>query len=719
MALVIKDVLRKSLVESSCDRWLKVKKNNEAIADVYSKLDGGESRFGLEKKDVSFFYRNFECPEFFFFTKTDLLQYLLYAKEEYFSPSQNYWNKKFLKRHYLLVYKAISELPDEIFKLKMYARYDYGKKYDSIDCQRAYLEFLSNKEDNIYAIFKQPIIATKSENLINKKDPINKIYHLNQIEFVKIEDSKSNKFFIYMKPIFTGTISPERLGNLLKEEINGVQELYVAHTVNLFGIKYAEYFKEDDIDTIVENCGITTCKIRGGKASVANILSTSLKSYEQIKAQSLFPNPFSSISEAMVKTVTGIDSSVTREGIEIGVSGIRYLQRIYYGAPGAGKSNEIKKLTGEGIDNVIFSKDLTFRITFHPDSDYSGFVGAYKPIWEKNEGKIVYDFRPQTFLKAYVAAWTHPEENVALVIEEINRGNCAQIFGDIFQLLDRESNGLSKYPIESDVDMQDFLFRAFSDEIKETWAGIIPESDRESINEYYSKHYDDAFAKIRSGEILTLPKNLSLLATMNTSDQSLFPMDSAFKRRWEWKYMPIIKGIDSKTGNELKWKIQLNGCEPIEWWNFLRRINNVISDLTTSEDKQLGYFFCQPNDFVDANHEENANPDLITAKHFVDKVIFYLWNDVFKDYAFDTKCCKDEDEKEVLFANFYDEDGKSVNIKTLKHFFESLKDETQESLVKEVASSAPTNSTIDAEEAVNIDNVDDMSEPSIPTIADE
>lgn len=363
------------------------------------------------------------------------------------------------------------------------------------------------------------------------------------------------------------------------------------------------------------------------------------------------------------------------------------LQKIYYGAPGTGKSNEIKELTGEGKDGFVFSKNFTFRTTFHPDSDYSSFVGAYKPIWDKEKEKIVYEFRPQTFLKAYVAAWTHPNKNVALVIEEINRGNCAQIFGDIFQLLDREADGLSKYPIESDVDMKDFLSRAFSNKIKEPWAGTISEDDKDSINTYYSKHYDDAFAKIKFGEMLVLPKNLSILATMNTSDQSLFPMDSAFKRRWEWEYMPIVNANKN-------WEIQLGkGYKNIDWWKFLDRINKVISDLTTSEDKQLGYFFCQPDDFVNPNHAPDEEPDLISAKRFVDKVIFYLWNDVFKDYAFDVKCCKDSNQKEALFAKFYNEDGKTVNIEVLKHFFETLKDDTQESLVEVEASNTDSAST--------------------------
>lgn len=360
------------------------------------------------------------------------------------------------------------------------------------------------------------------------------------------------------------------------------------------------------------------------------------------------------------------------------------LQRIYYGAPGTGKSNEIKLMTGNGT----FSKNYTFRTTFHPDSDYSSFVGTYKPIW--NGEKIIYVFRPQSFLRAYIEAWKHPEHNVALVIEEINRGNCAQIFGDIFQLLDRERTGLSKYPIEADIDMQNYLKGEFAN-----IDSIYNEDQIKDIDKYYANHYDTAFEDIKNGIILTLPKNLSLLATMNTSDQSLFPMDSAFKRRWEWQYMPIVEGVIEK-GVKLNWKIKLdNKYKYIDWWQFLKRINAIISDLTTSEDKQLGYFFCQPNDFVNSNHEADEKEDLITAKYFVDKVIFYLWNDVFKDYAFDAKCCKSSDDKEVLFAEFYNEDGKTINVKTLKYFFETLVKEGESSLVEEIVTPSITTPVVE------------------------
>ena len=349
----------------------------------------------------------------------------------------------------------------------------------------------------------------------------------------------------------------------------------------------------------------------------------------------------------------------------------------------------------ESIKKVIDEKDYgNFSYIFGGSSQESdnqegerfcwssnSYLGSFleeilKEREENSNGQLTYAFTPQAFTKAYVAAWMHPDKNVALVIEEINRGNCAQIFGDIFQLLDRESNGLSKYPIEADVDMQAYLNKQFA-----KLDDIFDDKRQAAINNYYKDHYDTAYNDIKCGKILSLPTNLSILCTMNTSDQSLFPMDSAFKRRWDWQYMPIKDG-------GLGWKIDLDENHvAIDWWDCLKRINKVVADLTTSEDKQLGYFFCQPDSFVEKEGARGYNdkPNLITAKHFVDKVIFYLWNDVFKDYAFDASCCKDGNGKEVLFAQFYNEDGKSVNIGTLKHFFESLQSDNEPSLIQEIS----------------------------------
>lgn len=278
------------------------------------------------------------------------------------------------------------------------------------------------------------------------------------------------------------------------------------------------------------------------------------------------------------------------------VRSINYpLQQIFYGAPGTGKSHKIKQ---NEIVEVSDEKKLLFRTTFHPDSDYSTFVGAYKPTMKPvsdeykavsgKDEEITYEFIPQAFLQAYIAAWNNQEENVFLVIEEINRGNCAQIFGDLFQLLDRNDDGFSEYPIIADRDLVKYL------------------SGKDENNNDVLSNKDG----IKDGKI-KLPNNLYIWATMNTSDQSLFPMDSAFKRRWSWEYVPI----DYKNVESGKFTIIL-GEEAYNWHEFLEAVNKEIKKVTESEDKQMGNFFIKKS---------------IDEKGFCDKVMFYLWSEVGKD----------------------------------------------------------------------------------------
>ncbi len=362
-------------------------------------------------------------------------------------------------------------------------------------------------------------------------------------------------------------------------------------------------------------------------------------------------------------------------------------QIIYYGAPGTGKSHKIKAQL-EGV-----SKENIFRITFHPDSDYSTFVGAYKPTMEKpidkiyakgeliskltemkeggvtyspqkfgakywqslkqlnlsdkkdilqacgmsdnytvefdkgmavgeeylacsNESRIIYSFVPQAFLNAYMQAYRKPDEKIYLIIEEINRGNCAQIFGDLFQLLDRGANGKSEYTIKADADLKFFL----EEELGEDNPGI------------------------KDGE-LCLPSNLYIYATMNTSDQSLFPIDSAFKRRWDWEYEPIkYKNTD--------WKIVIDGTE-YSWTSFQRKVNDKILNATSSEDKMLGDYFVNPSDGV------------ITEKVLLNKILFYLWNDVCKDGEGDI--FKISETEEVSFSELYGENG-TITLKKMMSY---------------------------------------------------
>ena len=344
-------------------------------------------------------------------------------------------------------------------------------------------------------------------------------------------------------------------------------------------------------------------------------------------------------------------------------SPILSLQQIYYGAPGTGKSKAIKDLTfGESV----------IRTTFHPDSDYASFVGTYKPITEEvvlrdcygkkviddetkevvKEERIAYKFIPQAFLEAYVEAWKKlgSGKKQYLIIEEINRGNCAQIFGDLFQLLDRNEYGFSDYPIVADKDMQKYLEKEY-----EGWEI----TNKDEINQLYGEA--NMVNLIMKGERLVLPSNLYIWATMNTSDQSLFPIDSAFKRRWDWKYVPIREGRDKETNAPLNWYIN-TGDKQYNWWSFISKVNKLIGSLTNSEDKKLGYFFCKAKDGE------------IDADLFVSKVIFYLWNDVFKDYGFDDKDFQNEEGKILSFDRFYEDVNgvTNVNVANVELFLENL-----------------------------------------------
>ena len=314
------------------------------------------------------------------------------------------------------------------------------------------------------------------------------------------------------------------------------------------------------------------------------------------------------------------------------------MQKIYYGCPGTGKSFKIKEEI-EGVDGelAVYFDDKgkkidtpetkeerigkpsnIFRTTFHPDYDYATFVGSYKPVMEPVKGKtdgqtekkeLEYSFVPQVFTKAYMRAYeskkdntlSSDEKNVYLIIEEINRGNCAQIFGDLFQLLDRK-NGVSEFPVIPDTELVNYL----------NFHGV-------------------------PGNTLRLPENLHILATMNTSDQSLFPMDSAFKRRWEMEYIPIR--LDKEKAKDFVFEID---GKPYSWVKFLEKINPLIRKATDSEDKQMGEFFIKGN---------------LTEDEFKNKVMFYIWNDVCKDLYSASRIAqtyfmrsKEGDKKEDVFT---------------------------------------------------------------------
>lgn len=266
--------------------------------------------------------------------------------------------------------------------------------------------------------------------------------------------------------------------------------------------------------------------------------------------------------------------------------------KIYFGPPGSGKSYKIKE--------ILKNEKNIFRVTFFDEYSYYDFVGQYKPVVlkdysskistkidqrdsEKEPSPVIsYEFIPGIFMKSYVKSYNYPEEKIFLIIEEINRGNCSSIFGDIFQLLDRDKNG-SKYPIQTTVEIKKYL----KDNIK----------NKDEI------FYDE----------LIIPNNLYILSTMNTSDQSLFPIDSAFKRRWKQEYCPI------NYEEQKLFNIKIENTN-IRWLDFIKKMNQQIFSILKNEDKQIGQWFVEI--------EENN----IKTEDFIYKVVAYLYYDVFKHY---------------------------------------------------------------------------------------
>ena len=260
--------------------------------------------------------------------------------------------------------------------------------------------------------------------------------------------------------------------------------------------------------------------------------------------------------------------------------------KIWFGAPGTGKSYKLNEETKDFLGKKFEANHE--RVTFHPDYSYANFVGTYKPIMTKVEGKdnISYKYVPGPFMRVLVKALNNLEQNFVLVIEEINRANTAAVFGDVFQLLDRNSDGDSEYPIAVSEDMKSYLKQKLSKDI----------------------------------ETIKIPRNMYIWATMNSADQGVFPMDTAFKRRWDFEYMDINAGEKEIAKNEFKVK---ENTITINWNNIRKAINDVLAEQKINEDKLMGAYFLSKS-LLDSKDNER----ILSA--FKSKVLMYLYEDAAK-----------------------------------------------------------------------------------------
>lgn len=288
-------------------------------------------------------------------------------------------------------------------------------------------------------------------------------------------------------------------------------------------------------------------------------------------------------------------------------------QRIFFGAPGTGKSYELNKETKE-----YFGKDYE-RVTFHPNYMYGNFVGAYKPfpkVLKNSDGSIktdddgniqetiTYEYIPGVLMKQLVKAFKNPNKNYLLLIEEINRANVAAVFGDFFQLLDRDKTGKSEYFIATSKELQEYLIKEFKDV---------------ELSEEVSNKLEKDFSR------LYLPSNLYIWATMNSADQGVMPMDTAFRRRWEFKYLGINEAADINKEDFDKYKFKINPTEIVKWDEFRRKLNQKLSSLSIPEDKLIGPYF------ISKSILEGTDLDRLTDT-IKNKVLMYLYEDAAKAF---------------------------------------------------------------------------------------
>ena len=315
---------------------------------------------------------------------------------------------------------------------------------------------------------------------------------------------------------------------------------------------------------------------------VENVVKN-IKNYEKLQEENYY--------KFLSTKLKNIEENGKKETLKSNLS-IPY-QRIYFGAPGTGKSYLLNKEVGE----LGYKYE---RVTFHPNYMYGNFIGTFKPFPKKigDKEEITYKYVPGVLLRLLIDAFKNPEENYMLVIEEINRANTAGVFGDFFQLLDRNKDGESQYPISTSEELREYLKEKFEEE------NLI----KDKLGNNFEKIY--------------LPKNLYIWATMNSSDQGSMPLDTAFKRRWNFKYIGIDEG---EEGVKEKYSFKVANKKYL-WNDFRKKLNEeLLKNCNVPEDKLLGPYFIDKGTLDSSTEEE-------LTEIIKNKVLMYLYEDIGKMY---------------------------------------------------------------------------------------
>lgn len=445
-------------------------------------------------------------------------------------------------------------------------------------------------------VFKREFIYFYLNNLDwIHKNKVSYLNTLNEDEFETEDEDLQEKFIKYLM------------------DINITSFLQYVSAINSIPKRINDYYTEK-IDSPFHDPNLLM-----NNESKNLIISNIDKKYNSLLAARNNGEKVSTFDINKIKTAIGhfikfmTQNDVNDENVELTNDIKMPRQLIFFGAPGTGKSYKLNLLAEK------YFKNRSSRVTFHPNYSYGNFVGSFKPFpkrfidangdYLKDEfgnikETIVYDFIPGTLTNLLIEAYRNPHENFLLIIEEINRANVSSVFGDLFQLLDRNVYGESEYKINVSKDLQNFLQMA---------------NDKEAF-------HPSIFEKIGEGfNFLTLPNNLYIWATMNSADQGVMPLDTAFKRRWNFEYLGIDEAVDKNKEKFDKYYFKINENEMVRWNDFRMEVNIRLSKLNIPEDKLIGPYF------ISKSTLESDDIDYLTET-IKTKVLMYLYEDAAKAF---------------------------------------------------------------------------------------